>query len=389
MPNDLTNHANLVFPIAEFQARLAQTRAGMRARGIDLLLVTGPENIYYLSGYHTTGYHVYQALLVPLAMTPSFVVRKIELANVKHHAWITDGVPVADGEDPVAATAAQIRKYGAAEARIGYEDQAVFLPPAVLDRLRVELPKARWVPASGTIEDRRRIKSSAEIAYLRQAALAASAGVTAGAAACHAGNLETDVAAAVYGGLVRAGSEYAGSPPFVTAGPRGAVTHTTFGLNRLEAVDHVWMEIGASIKRYNAGAGCVAVIGKPRPELQRVVDTVGRANDAMVKAIKPGVTSGEVDRAGRGLFEAAGLAAFFQHRGGYAMGISFPPGLGEGHIMDIKPNDPRRLEPGMVFHLVPIALVPGIGAAGCTDTVLVTASDAEILTTPPRPHIAC
>ncbi|MFO0995907.1 MAG: Xaa-Pro peptidase family protein [Alphaproteobacteria bacterium] len=386
MPRDAST-IDIPFPVAEFEGRLAKIRAGMRERGVDLLLLTGPENIYYVSGYYTTGYHVYQALLIPVDAAPCFVVRKLELGNVHHHSWIGDGAPVEDGVDPTEATAERIRRYGAERARIGYEDQAVFLPPATLDRLRARLPGARFVPASGIVEACRMIKSPAEIAYLRRAAEAASAGMRDGAEACIAGRTENDVAAAVYGGLVRAGSEYAGSPPYVTAGARSAVGHATYAMNVLEPADHVWIEIGASIKRYNAGIGRVVTIGTPKPELARVADLMGRAIEAMIEAVRPGVTSGEIDRAGRGLVEAAGLGIHWQHRGGYGLGISFPPGLGEGHIMDIKPNDPRRLEPGMVFHLVPIVLVPGVGAVGCTDTVLVTATGHELLTTMPRPVI--
>lgn len=378
---------DIPFAVAEFEARLEKVRAGMRARNVDLLLLTGPENIYYLSGYYTTGYHVYQALLVPVNAAPCFVVRKLELGNVHHHSWIADGSPVEDGADPTEATADRIRRYGAERARIGYEDQAVFLPPATLDRLRARLPGAQFVPASGIVEACRMIKSPAEIAYLRRAADAASAGMREGAAASMAGQTENDVAAAVYGGLIRAGSEYAGSPPYVTAGPRSAVGHATYAMNVLEPVDHVWIEIGASIKRYNAGIGRIVSIGAPKPDLQRVADLLGRAIEAMIEALRPGVTSGEVDRAGRGLVEDAGLGAYWQHRGGYSLGISFPPGLGEGHIIDIKPNDSRRMEPGMVFHLVPLVLVPGVGAVGCTDTVLVTSTGHELLTTMPRPLI--
>jgi hypothetical protein len=33
----------------------------MAERSIDILLVTGPENRFYLIGYQTTGYYVFQA----------------------------------------------------------------------------------------------------------------------------------------------------------------------------------------------------------------------------------------------------------------------------------------------------------------------------------------
>lgn len=374
----------LPFALAEYRERLARVRDGMRAKGVELLWLTGPENIYYLSGYHTTGYHVYQALLVPADGDPAFVVRKIETTNVKAHSWIEAASAVEDGQDPVAVTVERIAGLGAAAARIGYEDQAPFLPPAVLERMRAGLPGAAFVAASGIVEASRAVKSPAEIVYLRQAAAAASAAFLEGAAACRPGATENDAVAAVYGGLVRAGSEYAGSPPFVTAGPRSAVGHATYAMTRIRERDNLWFEIGASIRRYNAGIGRTVAVGAPSAELARLSSLVIDAIDAMIAAMRPGVAAGDVDRAGRGLVEKAGLGPRWMHRGGYSLGVSFPPGLGEGHIMDLKPGDRRPLRAGMVFHLVPIVLVPGVGAIGCTETVAVTRDGAEVLTTVPR-----
>src|SRR5689334_17959930 len=84
------------FSIEEYKDRLARLRSGMLAKEIDLLLVTGPENIFYLTGYRTTGYYIYQALVVPLSGEPQFVVRKLEFPNVQSLSWIKTGYAVAD-----------------------------------------------------------------------------------------------------------------------------------------------------------------------------------------------------------------------------------------------------------------------------------------------------
>jgi Xaa-Pro dipeptidase len=374
----------LPFTQAEYDARIAKVREGMRKSSLDVLLVTGPENIYYLSGYHTTGYHVFQALILPATGQPCFVVRRLEIGNVRSHSWISDAVEIPDGQEPTRPVADWIAEHAGKTARVGYEHQAVFLPPSIYDSLKKALPEGEWVPASGLVEAARIIKSPAEIAYLRQASTAAAAAVKEAHAAARPGVTENDVAAAVYGGLVRAGSEYAGSPPYVTAGPQSAVGHATYAMNRIRTEDTIWVEVGASIKRYNAGIGRMIRVGPARPEFDHLHDLIQRSIDSMIAAVRPGAISGDVDAAGRSLVEAAGLGNTWLHRGGYSLGVSFPPGLGEGHIMDIKPGDSRVLEAGMVFHLVPIVLVPGFGAVGCTETVLVTKDGREILTDAPR-----
>jgi uncharacterized membrane protein len=46
------------------KARLARVREQMQGRRIDVLLVSAPENITYLTGYQTSGYFAYQALIM-------------------------------------------------------------------------------------------------------------------------------------------------------------------------------------------------------------------------------------------------------------------------------------------------------------------------------------
>ena len=48
------------FTLEEYQGRLDALRRRMEERGIDVLLVNSPENLYYISGYQTPG-----LLLVP------------------------------------------------------------------------------------------------------------------------------------------------------------------------------------------------------------------------------------------------------------------------------------------------------------------------------------
>ena len=71
----------------------------------------------------------------------------------------------------------------------------------------------------------------------------------------------------------------------------------------------------------------------------------------------------------------------------YGIGIAFPPGWDEGDIFSINIDEERPLEPGMVFHLITTMRPKGLGAIGSSDTVLVTESGIETLTTAISPGI--
>ena len=78
------------------------------------------------------------------------------------------------------------------------------------------------------------------------------------------------------------------------------------------------------------------------------------------------------------------MADCFRKRTGYSIGIGFAPDWGEGHILSLKTPDPTPLEPGMVFHISPALLVPAECGVGFSETVLVTDTGVEVLTSFPR-----
>jgi hypothetical protein len=57
---------NLAFPPAEYCDRLTRVRRTMAAQEMDGLILHSPENICYLSGFHTPGYYWLQFLAIPL-----------------------------------------------------------------------------------------------------------------------------------------------------------------------------------------------------------------------------------------------------------------------------------------------------------------------------------
>jgi Xaa-Pro dipeptidase len=156
----------LPFAMSEYEDRLKAVRLNMAQRNLDVLLVTGPENMFYLTGYRTTGYYVFQALVVPQNEDLHFVVRQIEFSNVLGRSWTKKGTSVPDTENILSATAdALARIAGTCRVRIGFEDRGYFLPSALVDELRARLPNAAFVSSDMAIEACRLRKSPQEIAH--------------------------------------------------------------------------------------------------------------------------------------------------------------------------------------------------------------------------------
>ena len=385
------------FSIEEYQQRLKALFGQMREAGVDILLVTAAENIFYLSGYRSTSHEGYQALVVPLDGEPQFVLRKLHFTYVPAFSWIKGGVVVEDSDssftgatgDRHNATKECMESMGGASARIGFDDLGMSLPNSILEGLREAMPKATFVPAGGLVERLRMFKSPKEIEYMRRAGALTVMGMEAGIAAIAPGVTENEVAGLIYYEMVRHGSEYVSSQPYVVAGTRKPPRRGHFEGNMIKKGDCVWFEASASVYRYNGPILRSFSVGQPSPEFREVADVMLDVTDAILNAVKPGATSGEVAQAARQLIEKAGFGEYSLHRIGYSIGVGFPQGWGEGHIIDIKNGDPRELQPGMAFHLVPWILHPTIGCVGFSESFVVTEQGYDLLTESSRELRIC
>ena len=55
----------LRFSREEYAERLAKTRRAMEAKGVDLLIISDPSNMNWLTGYDGWSFYVHQAVIVP------------------------------------------------------------------------------------------------------------------------------------------------------------------------------------------------------------------------------------------------------------------------------------------------------------------------------------
>ena len=374
----------LPFPLGEYQERLANVRRGMEERRVQCLLITAPENIYYLTGYHTLGYFSYQLLVVPRDQEPVLLTRHLNVENALVTSWLTRVEGYTDTDDPNEATYRVLEKYALADKPIGSQDSAWFFTVAHYHALRRRLANGQLVDCSGLVERVRLIKSQREIEYIKRAAQTCAVSLDGAIRAVRPGRTENDVAAACHQASITAGSEYLGHPPMVVAGRPAGLGFATWQRRVIRANDVVYLEAGGTYQRYNAALSRTVIVGKPNRKWLKMAEVSREALTLAIDAIKPGVTSGDVDRVCRDHMRKAGYAQYFQHRTGYSIGIGFPPDWGEGRTLSIKEGDATPLQPGMVFHLIPDLKVVNEGGVVFSETVLVTETGHRLLTAYPQ-----
>lgn len=371
---------DLIFSEEEFRGRVTAVQKELEAENADALLVHQTHNVFYLSGYQTTGTPNYQFLLVPRSGDPTLLCRGLESRLADYYSWVSDVVIWEDTDDPISETKRVLEDRGLGAAKIGYEGTSNWLTSRNLKRIEESLPEVTWRDLGGTVEKGRLVKSPTEIEYIRQAAKITEAGMAKSLEAAREGNSENDVAAAAAAGMISAGSEPFTTSPIITSGPRSAVAHTSFRRRKMETGDTLLVEISGVFNRYTGPLMRSAVIGPPPDRMQKMWDALNEGLEAAIAAIRPGVTSGEVDEACTGILRKKDLYEYYKKRLGYSVGIGFAPGWGEGAIMDLKQNDDRVIEAGMVFHLPPALRVDEKWGFGLSETLTVTDTGCEVIT---------
>ena len=369
----------LAFPLAEYQARVERVRARMAAAGLDLLLVTHPPNLCYLTGYSTFAVGRHACLLLPARGELVLQVSAMAIPAAVLTGWVEHVEPYDWNEvDRIPERiAALVRAQGLERARTGLE--LARLPAQTHADVRRHLPDATFEDASGLVMGVRLIKSAAELDCMRRAARMTLAGVEASYQAIAPGRTDNDVARAGYDAMVAAGSEFLSVDPIVTAGHRSGWAHTSFKRNALKVGDVVFLEYGGCYQRYTAPLMRTAVIGEPSAAVRRAADAARATVELVIENVRPGRSADDVARAARRGHAAVGDEIYFQEVYGEATGLTFPPTLVESPTV-IAAGADYRLEPGMTFHL-PIAMRrPGEFCVGLSETIAVTETGCEVLT---------
>ena len=373
-----------IFPAEELAARLENVRMAMAMRELDCLIVSVPENIYYLTGLDHWGFFACHVLIVPRDGRPILIARAMERITVENLVANADFHGHADSEELSDYVVRALKSLGLATARLGMEKRSLFLTPRHAERILGALAQAQWHDASGLVDDVRLIKSPLEQDCTRKAAHAADAGMMAAIEAVHDGASDYEVAAECHRAMILAGSEYPGFGPFIRPTRRLGEEHTTWRGDSFHDGDAVFLEIGASCRKYQAPMGRLVYVGHAPKPAEEAAELSIAGMRAIVEAIEPGTSAGEVYAAWERVAREAGLGEYSRHHCGYLVGIGFPPSwTGGSMVAGLAPNSPRELQVGMVFHAHSWFTDTGRGddySYFISNTLMLTENGCEVLT---------
>lgn len=379
---------DLSFPTAEYELRLRKVQAAMAAAGIDVLLCHSVASICYLTGFESAQWSKYTMAVVTPDGPPILLAQDFEMANACATVWCSDWVTYPCHADPIATTRELLRARGWDRRRLGVELNRWSLAVPTYLQLREAFAGTALVDATALMERVLRVKSPAEIAVIRRAADITTRGMVAALDRVRIGATDNDVAAAAYLALIEHGSEYMAITPIVTVGARSSIPHSTHRRVPIGPGESVLVEVGACVHRYSTPS-MRAAITAPAPDLPRAMYEACRSSiTEVIRHMRPGaVADGIAAHADRVTAEFSSHCVWHGIYG-YSVGLGFPPDWNDAPALIMRGSD-LVLEAGMVFHVSTSLRKVGTCGVACSETVLVTPTGAEALTTAPREIRLC
>lgn len=353
---------NLPFERAEYDRRIAKTRAEMSRRGLDMLFVTDPSNQAWLTGYDGWSFYVHQGVILGSDGEPVWWGRRQDTNGALRTVWMAadqvrgyaDHFVQSTEFHPMQDLASVLAELGLDRGRIGVEMDNYFYSAKAHAVLGAALPDVELKDATGLVNWQRAVKSPAEITFMRKAAAISEKIVDGLIERVVPGARKNDVVAEIYhDAITGVGADWGDYPaivPLLPSGSDAAAPHLTWDGREFASGEATFFEISGCYRRYHTPFCRTIFLGKPPDFLRRAEAALVEGLEAGLDAARAGNRACDIANALAAPLERAGIER--GARCGYPIGLSYPPDWGERTI-SLRPEDETILEAGMTFHFMP------------------------------------
>ncbi len=346
------------------QNRLERVRARMRAHGVEQLIVTQPQAIYYLTGLWCNPMDRLDALVVTQERCKMlcYVLAVIE----------PEGCEVTVYSDSGAAVSNLSGLLENVETGVDGTLQGRFLLP--LMQLRPELR----LRISSCVEEARTIKTDDEILLLRRASEVTDDVFASAFAQLREGMTELELGAVFSDSFMAHGVGRFAGDPMVCFGAGSAEPHHTPGNVALKPGDAVCVDTGKRIDGYYSDMTRTVFFREVSPLQREVYDIVLEANLAALNSVRPGVLMSDIHEAACKVIRDAGYGDYYPHRTSHGIGIDY-----HEEPFDVA-GRPVVMEPGMCISVEPGIYLPGRFGVRIEDLVVITEDGCSLLNHAPK-----
>jgi Xaa-Pro aminopeptidase len=384
------------FSVAEYQQRLTNVRKAMQAANVDLLFLSSPESMCYLSGYKAEWY---QAFGPKQWLPASGIAVHVDADDFIHfdveNEEVLAGFTSVARDTRIFRSSAQpmrsmqnfiiknLKQAGWTGGTVGLEMWSYRPSRGYSEQFQSALEEegCRVVDGTDIVGSVRKIKSPQEIAFSRTAAQIGDVGMRAAIDYMRAGVTELDVYGEVINAMAKAGGENPSITMPVSSGAKSACMHALASRKKIMPGDIVNIDLCGVYNRYHSNMARTFSVGEPHPEVARYMQAITGAKAFVAELIKPELPVKDFLKAIEGYYRDAGIWEDQCWIGGYDLGLSFPPDWVGPWYYDVH-SDPGYdiFEAGMVCNYEANFYLPQLaGMSMFIDTMAIDEHSAEFM----------
>jgi ectoine hydrolase len=353
----------LLFSREEFSQRLAKTRTEMENCRLDLLIVSDPSNMNWLTGYDGWSFYVHQCVVVTLTGEPIWYGRGQDVNGAVRTCYMDpaniigypDHYVQSSERHPMDYLSAQLIDRGLGKGAIGVEMDNYWFSAAAFASLEKHMPNVKFSDATALVNWQRAVKSEAELTLMRQAGKIVGRMHERIVEKVEPGIRKCDLVADIYDAALRydpdigAGGDYPALVPLLPSGSDAAAPHLTWDDEPMKSGEGTFFEIAGVVKRYHCPLSRTVFLGKPTQTFLDAEKAVLEGMEAGLEKARVGNTCEDIAIAFFDVLKTYGITK--DSRTGYPIGVSYPPDWGE-RTMSLRPGDKSVLQENMTFHFM-------------------------------------
>ncbi|MBT5485678.1 MAG: ectoine hydrolase DoeA [Deltaproteobacteria bacterium] len=380
------------FEKEEYEIRISKVRKSMDEKNIEVLIVTDPSNMAWLTGYDGWSFYVHQCVVLSLESEPFWYGRGMDANGAKLTVFMQHENIIGYPDDyvqnpekhPMDYLCKILTEKNWAQKTIGVEKDNYYFTASCLESLQRNLVQANFVDSTGLVNWQRTVKSPRELEFIRKAARIVEKMHARIFEVMEPGMRKNDLVAEIYHsgitGTEDAGGDYTAIVPMTPTGADASAPHLTWDDQPIPNNSGTFFEIAGCYRRYHCPLSRTIYLGQPPQKYLDVEKAVLEGIEAGLEAAKPGNFAEDIEAAWRKTISKYGYEK--ESRCGYAIGLSYPPDWGE-RTVSFRKGDKTVLEPNMTFHFMPALWFDDWGLE-TTESIVITDSGVETLANVPR-----
>jgi Xaa-Pro aminopeptidase len=347
------NWNNSAFSLQEHINRLKKARLAMAEAGLAGCICTSPELLYYFTGYEAYTHHVIgsQAVVIPAEEAePILIIRDGDVPQADETVVIGEVRPFRIGAVDISQVVREVaHEVGLIGKRVGLDFSGITTNGALTLALKSAVVDSHPIDCWRLLGRLRTVLSDREIAYVKEAARYANAGIAAFYSNAQPNMTEIELAAEMEYAMRSLGSDYPAIPTYLSSGERSPCMHGMPTSRRMRRGDLIHTEFSGVARRYQCVTMGSLILGEPTPRMVELSERGKAAFDAGLAAAHLGGTFSAMEIAYRASLERSNLISCCLMRFGVGISAAYPP-LWENQIA-IQHESDDVIQAGMVFYI--------------------------------------